>query len=173
MSSSLKSDETSTQFVRCNQSGRRELILYSNLHCSIVTFYVGPKQYPFYFHKGRLCQHSSFFEKKFHDSFKEATVGSIYLKKDGVDVFKLFEEWLYPEKFSYPKDFDDPSFLLVKVFCFAEKVGISKLQNATLDAFRDRATEQHVSLPTLNKIYETYAKLQTVGCLPNDRSSTF
>lgn len=173
MSSSLKSDETSSQFARRNQSGRREQILYNNLHRSIVTVYVGPKQYPFYFHKGRLCQHSSFFEKKFHDSFKEATVGSIYLKKDGVDVFKLFEEWLYPENFSYPKDFDDPSFLLVNFFCFAEKVGISKLQNATLDAIRDRATEQHVSLPTPNKTYETYAKPQTFGSLPSDCFSTF
>ncbi len=157
MSSSLKSDETSLQFVRRNQSGRRELTSYSILHRSIVTVYVSPEKHPFYFHKGRLCQHSSFFEKAFHGSFEEATTGSMYLEEDGVDEFKLFEEWLYSEKFSYPKDSDDPSLLLVKVFCFAEKVGISDLQNATLDAIRDQATEQHVSLPTPNTTYETYA----------------
>ena len=85
----------------------------------------------------------------------------MYLEEDGVDEFKLFEEWLYSEKFSFPKDSDDPSLLLVKVFCFAEKVGISNLQNATLDVIRDRATEQHVSLPTPNTTYETYARPQT------------
>ena len=156
MSSSLKNEETSLQFVRRYQSGCRELISYSGLHRSIVTVYVSPEKYPFYFHKGRLCQRSSFFEKAFYGSFEEATTGSIYLEEDGVDEFKLFEEWLYSEKFSLPKDSDNPSLLLVKVFCFAEKAGISNLQNASLDAIRDRATEQHVSLPTPNTINETY-----------------
>ncbi|KAL2049800.1 hypothetical protein ABVK25_009895 [Lepraria finkii] len=140
MSSSSKSEETSLH----------------DLHRSIVTVYVSPEKYPFYFHKGRLCQRSSFFEKAFYGSFEEATTGSIYLEEDGVDEFKLFEEWLYSEKFSLPKDSDNPSLLLVKVFCFAEKAGISNLQNASLDAIRDRATEQHVSLPTPNTINETY-----------------
>ena len=162
MSSSLRSEEPSLQFVRRHQSGRRELISYSGLHRSIVTVYVSPEKYPFYFHKGRLCQHSSFFEKAFYGSFEEATTGSIYLEEDGVDEFKLFEEWLYSEKFSFPKDSDNPSLLLVKVFCFAEKAGISNLQNATLDTIRDRATEQHVSLPTPNTTDKTYAKPQTL-----------
>lgn len=123
-----------------------------------MTVYVSPEKYPFYFHKGRLCQHSSFFEKAFYGSFEEATTGSIYLEEDGVDEFKLFEEWLYSEKFSLPKDSDNPSLLLVKVFCFAEKAGISTLQNASLDAIRNRATGQHVSLPTPNTINKTYPK---------------
>lgn len=122
-----------------------------------MTVYVSPKQYPFYFHKGRLCQQSSFFEKAFHGSFEEATTGSIYLEEDGVDEFKLFEEWLYTEKLSYPEDSDNPSLLLVKVFCFAERVGISSLQNATLDTIRDRATGQLVSLATPFTTYESHA----------------
>lgn len=115
-----------------------------------MTVYVSPEKYPFYFHKGRLCQYSSFFEKAFYGSFEEATTGRIYLEEDGIDEFKLFEEWLYSEKFSLPEDSDDPSLLLVKVFCFAEKAGISTLQNASLDAIRNRATGQHVSLPFLD-----------------------
>ena len=92
-----------------------------------MTVYVSPERYPFYFHKGRLCQHSSFFEKAFYGSFKEATPGSMYMEEDGVDEFKLFEEWLYTDEFSYPKDSDNPSLLLVKVFCFVEKVEIANL----------------------------------------------
>ena len=129
---------------------RRELIPHRALHRSIVTVYVGPEKYPFYFHKGRLCQHSSFFEKAFHGSFQEATTGSMYLGEDGIDEFKLFEEWLYTKKFSYPKDSDDPSLLLMKVFCFADKIRNSALQNATLDAIRDRAEEQRISSLTRN-----------------------
>ena len=127
-----------------------------------MTVYVSSENYPFHFHKGRLYQHSSFFEKVFHGSFKEATIGSIYMEEDGVDEFKLFKEWLYSEKFSFPKDSDNPSLLLVKAFCFTEKVRISNLQNATLDAIRDRAAEQHVSLGTPNTAYEVYAKPQTL-----------
>lgn len=123
-----------------------------------MTVYVSPEKYPFYLHKGRLCQHSSYFKKAFYGPFKEAIIESMYLEEDGVDEFKLFEEWLYSERLSYPKDSDNLSLLLVKVFCFAEKVGISALQNATLDAIRDRATEQDVPLPPPDITYTTYAK---------------
>lgn len=84
--------------------------------------YVSPEKYAFHLHKGRLCQHSSFFRGAFHGSFEEATTESVYLEEYGVDEFKLFKEWLFSEKFSFPKDSDNPSLLLVKVFCFAERV---------------------------------------------------
>ena len=87
------------------------------------------------------------------------------MKEYGVDEFKLFEEWLYSEKLNYPKDSDNPSLLLVKVFCLAKDAEISNLQNATLDVIRDRATEQYVSLTTSNRItlntnHGIYAKPQ-------------
>lgn len=63
----------------------------------------------------------------------------MYLEEDGVEEFIMFEEWLYTHQLSDPKEFVDLSLLLVKLFCFAEKVGISTLQNVTLDAIRDRA----------------------------------
>ena len=157
MSSRLKSEETSLQFVRRNQRGPRDLTSYSALHRSIVTVYVSPEQYPFYFHKGRLCQHSSFFEKRFHGSFQDATTGSVYLEEYGVNEFKLFEEWLYSEKLNYPQDSEDPSLLLVKVFCLAKDAEISNLENATLDVIRDRATEQHLSPTTPNTNHGIYA----------------
>ncbi|KAL9126645.1 MAG: hypothetical protein Q9217_004335 [Psora testacea] len=131
-----------------------------DLHRSIVTIYVSPEHYPFYLHKGRLCRRSSFFEKAFHGSFEEATTGSMYLEEDGVDEFKLFEEWLYSEKWSYPRDSVDPSFLLVKLFCFAEKIGISELQNATLDAICDRAAGRDMKEATPDNNGETIARPQ-------------
>ena len=140
------------QSVCRNEKDRKELTSYSALHRSIVTVYVGPEQYPFYLHGGRLCQHSSFFEKRSDESFQDATTGSVYLEEYGVDEFKIFEEWLYSDKVNYPKQANDPSLILVRAFCLAKDVEISKLQNVILDVIRDRATEQHVS-PTAPKTY--------------------
>lgn len=78
------------------------------------------------------------------------------MEEDDVDEFQLFEEWLYTDELSYPEDSDDPSDLLVKVFCFAEKVGISDLQNATLDAIRERATGQNVSPATPKSTWDDF-----------------
>lgn len=72
----------------------------------------------------------------------------MYLEEDGVEEFKVFEKWLYSQKLGDLKESADLSLLLVRVFCFADKVGISGLQNATLDAIRDRATGQHTSSAT-------------------------
>ena len=84
----------------------------------------------------------------------------MYLEEYGVDEFKLFEEWLYSGKLDYPKDSDDPSLVLVKIFCLAKDAEISNLQNATLDVICDRATEQRVSLTSPNTNHEIYAKPQ-------------
>ncbi len=51
----------------------------------------------------------------------------MYLEEDGVEEFTMFEEWLYTHQLSDPKESADLSLLLVKLFCFAEKVGISTL----------------------------------------------
>ena len=114
--------------------------MYSDLHRSIVTLQVGADKYPFYIHKGLLCRDSHFFKAAFDGSFEEATTGTLHLKEDDVEEVKIFEEWLYhPNKLEFPKDHDEPSFLLIKLFCFAHRVGIESLQNDALDAIRDLA----------------------------------
>ena len=95
------------------------------------------------------------------------------MEEDGVDEFKLFEEWVYSEKLSYPKGSDDPSLLLVKAFCFADKVRISDLQNATLDAIRDRATGQHISRATPNPTNGMFAKPQNLFASPQQTAFEF
>ena len=134
--------------------------------------FISPEHYPFHLQKGRLCQHSCFFEKAFHGSFEEATTGSIYLEEDGVDEFKLFEEWLYSQKLSYPRGSVDPGLLLVKLFCFAERVGISKLQNATLDAIRDQATGKDISSGNTDTTKGIFAKPQSLSASSRHQLST-
>lgn len=72
----------------------------------------------------------------------------MYLEEDGVEEFILFEDWLYSNQLIDPKESADPSLLLVKLVCLADRVGISNLQNATLDAIRNRATGQYTSPST-------------------------
>ena len=62
----LKNDPSSPS-IALEESSKR-LIFYSDLHRSTVTIFVSPEHYPFHLHKGRLCQHSHFFERAFHDS---------------------------------------------------------------------------------------------------------
>lgn len=119
---SLIVEEISLQSVYSHKGFCGKLMSYSSLHRSIVTVYVSPEQYPFYLHKGRLCQLSSFFEKAFYGSFEEATTGSVYLEEDGVDEFKLFEEWVYSKTLSYPKSSDDPSLLFIRCSVLRRKL---------------------------------------------------
>ena len=84
---------------------------FSSLHRSIVTVYISPEKYPFYVHKGHLCQVSSFFERGFHGSWEEASTESMYLEEDGIEEFKVFEEWLYTRTLNYPRDSENSSLL--------------------------------------------------------------
>ena len=105
---------------------------------------MGPEKYPFYIHKGLLCQHSEYFQATFNGSFEEATTGTVHLDEDDVDVITLFEEWLYRGSISDLKDHKEPSSLLVQLFCFANRVGIDQLQNDVLDAIRDVAIVRQI-----------------------------
>ncbi|MCJ1386407.1 hypothetical protein MMC17_009533 [Xylographa soralifera] len=67
----------------------------------------------------------------------------MYLEEDGVEEFMVFEGWVYSGNINYDNVSNDPSLVLVKLFCFAQRVGIFELQNAMLDVIRDRATKQH------------------------------
>ena len=78
-----------------------------------------------------------------------------------MEEFKLFEEWLYTEKLRFPQESDDQSYLLIKLFCFAEKVETPGLQNAALDAIRDRATGQHVSTESPKPTSHIHGKSQS------------
>ena len=123
----LSGEKFCLQCVCYDEEGGTQLISYSSLHRSIVTVYVSPEKFPFYFHKRRLCQQSPFYEKAFHGSFEEASTGSIYLEEAGIDEFESFEEWLYSEKLNYPRDSENLNLLLAKLLCFADKVAISAL----------------------------------------------
>jgi len=54
------------------------------------------------------------------------------------------------KKFNYSKDSNNSSLLLMKMFYFANKIRNLILQNATLNAIRDRVEEQRISSLTRN-----------------------
>ena len=116
---------------------RLSLISKSDLNLSMVTIYVGLNKTPFHLRKERLCQHSSFFQKAFDGGFAEASNKSMTMEEDGVEEFKMLEEQLYTGRITtshYDPSSDDMPlrFVLVKLFCLAEKVGIIQVQNKAL-----------------------------------------
>ena len=56
---------------------------------------VGPDRKVFSLHKRLLCENSEYFKAALEGSFKEATTQSIELLDDKVEIFKVFQHWLY------------------------------------------------------------------------------
>ena len=88
-------------------------------------------------HKELICHHSHFFRGAFSGGFEEAEAGAISLPEDDVEVFKVFERWLYTEDFHCSTGTSNVYLHLAKVYCFGDKVGIRALKHGALDALRE------------------------------------
>lgn len=103
---------------------------------------VGPSKQDFTVHKELLGFYSDFFRAAFNGSFKEATEGRIELPDTQVDVFEIFQVWLYSRSLLNTEDLQDqpdykkyPSFgALARLWVFGDKYQIPLLQNCAADA---------------------------------------
>ena len=145
MSSSFKIEKISLQFVCLTHTNAESWQTFNEFHQFIMTVYVSSQKCPFYFHKDWLGQYSLFFQKAFYDSFQKAIIKSIYLEADSINELILFKEWLYLGKLDYPDYFNKPSLFLIKVFCFADKVEFSNLQNTAVDSTCNQVIKKYVS----------------------------
>ncbi|THX02320.1 hypothetical protein D6D13_08371 [Aureobasidium pullulans] len=107
-----------------------------------VVLSVGPSKQEFTVHKELLCFYSDFFRAAFNGSFKEATEGRIELPDAQLDVFEIFQVWLYSRSLLNTEDLQDqpdyqkyPSFsTLARLWVFGDKYQIPLLQNCAADA---------------------------------------
>ena len=101
---------------------------------------VGPSKVKFGIHKGLLCHHSSYFKAALTEGFKEALEGTIALDEDRVDVFKVFNTWLYTGTLCAHEGWtelkNDHNFL-TKLYLFSDKRGVPALQNDSIDVIID------------------------------------
>lgn len=106
----------------------------------MVTVHVGEQRHQFLIHKELLCHHSSFFRATFQGSFIEASSGNVELPDDDVEVFKIFESWLYTGSVGLMSNVagHQPS-KLVKLYILADKIEIPAIQKETLETLRERA----------------------------------
>ncbi|THW11129.1 hypothetical protein D6D23_10523 [Aureobasidium pullulans] len=107
-----------------------------------VVLSVGPSKQEFTVHRELLCFYSDFFRAAFNGSFKEATEGRIELPDTQVDVFEIFQVWLYSRSLLNTEDLQDqpdsqkyPDFeILAGLWVFGDKCQIPLLQNCAADA---------------------------------------
>ena len=104
-------------------------------------------------HKSLLCHHSFYFkaalEAALARSFEEPETGVIDLRDEDVEVFSVFNEWLYSGTVSYEdyKVHHGTWSALLHLYIFAEKRIVPKFQNALIDAMIEFASESE-SWPT-------------------------
>lgn len=118
---------------------------------------VGKDAKDFGLHKGLLCNSSQYFRAAFEGSFKEAEEQVLLLPEDDVEVFQLFQFWLYYRKLLDTGESvaDLSRSLLIGLYLFAETRCISQLQDLTIDALI-RKIDVGKKIPTgaIPRIYE-------------------
>ncbi|KAI9715727.1 MAG: hypothetical protein M1828_000742 [Chrysothrix sp. TS-e1954] len=90
---------------------------------------VGPGLESFYIHKELLCYFSDFFVKALEGSFREATSNNIDLEEDNVEVFRIFNLWLYSGIVAFEEACLNN---LCGLWIFASKYGIPRLQDSVM-----------------------------------------
>lgn len=73
----------------------------------MVTLFVGASQKPFYIHVDLLCNASSFFKAAFTGDFKESSDKTMQLPEDDENLFSLFIDWLYHQRYEMLPEPDD------------------------------------------------------------------
>ena len=118
---------------------------------------VGKDAKDFGLHKGLLCNSSQYFRAAFEGSFKEAEEQVLLLPEDDVEVFQLFQFWLYYRKLlDTGETIEDLSpVLLVDLYIFAETRCIPQLQDLTTDALIHQIDVTNmIPTETIPQIYE-------------------
>ena len=110
--------------------------LSRKLFDTIVYVKVGKDLKAFGLHKGLLCNRSAYFRAALEGNFKEAKEQVVLLPEDDVDVFELFQFWLYSGNLLDTGEsiVNLSASLLVSLYLFAETRCIPQLQDMTIDA---------------------------------------
>ena len=126
----------------------------SSLYEGFAYVLVGPERQKFGFHRGILCQYSSFFRAALLGNFREAEEGLVVLPDDDPSTFKIFNTWLYSRRIrgqlQNGKEVPCEAIELVKLFIFGDMRGIPALRNDVIDAFvKERSTVHLEVIPYL------------------------
>ncbi|KAF2242042.1 hypothetical protein BU26DRAFT_439443 [Trematosphaeria pertusa] len=131
-------------------------MLNVRLQPSMLKILVGEKEQVFVIHEGVLTTRSKFFKNAMQKGWKEAEDKIVKLPEDDPTAFELYEQLVYAghaENGAQADDCCDPvtlqfgteSYVLCKLYVFAEKLQDSKAKNKIMDTLVDRI-EQDVTI---------------------------
>ncbi|THW60564.1 hypothetical protein D6D20_05711 [Aureobasidium pullulans] len=110
----------------------------------VVTIEVGAEKKAFVIHKDLLSYYSDYFRAVFNGSFKESVVRKLCLVHEDVDVFDIFNAFVYTNQLRDKNGVigkDLSTFMLVRLWLFGEQHLVPALQNAAADALMERMAE--------------------------------
>ena len=105
----------------------------------IVIAKVGPEKKSFTMHKETLCKVSQFFRSALMGNFKEARTRVIEFPEVEVEVFRVFQTWLYTRRLLFVADMPYQPWkalsweLLIDLYIFGESRFILELLNPVMD----------------------------------------
>ncbi|MCJ1263938.1 hypothetical protein MMC22_003809 [Lobaria immixta] len=110
-------------------------INFTSLYDSIIYVKVGPENTSFGIHRALLCHNSSYFDRALNGGFKEAVEGEVILADEDPATFTRFNEWLYSGTVLLGNETEKDIHYktLMNLYIFAEKRGVTRLQNAVID----------------------------------------
>ncbi|KAG9958544.1 hypothetical protein KCU61_g8214, partial [Aureobasidium melanogenum] len=127
---------------------------------TLVTIEVGSEKKKFVIHKDILTFYSDFFRGAFNGSFMEATEGKLSLPDVEVEIFDIFNQFLYTGCLADGQGHALRSIRLIKLWLFGDRFIVPCLQNSAIDALGKRFSIKH-SLPT------SFTKLVWENTLPS------
>lgn len=129
-----------------------DFLSFSEMGREIVYVKVGPGEVAFGVHKDLLCHYSPYFKAAFTSGFEETNAGVMKLPEISVELFEVFNRWLYHKTLwspdDFPKEADDlldergcplgnglvnHMDILMRLYVFANMVRIPSLMNQILD----------------------------------------
>lgn len=122
---------------------------------------VGKGARVFAIHRGLLCDRSAYFRAAFEGGFKEAEEQIMALPEEDVEVFELFQFWLYSDRLLDTDESvaDLSASLLIGLYLFAEARCIPQLQNMSIDALILNITvTEKFPARDLHRIYDNTAE---------------
>ncbi|CZT00567.1 uncharacterized protein RCO7_03012 [Rhynchosporium graminicola] len=99
------------------------------------------KKQEFHIHKNLLCQKAPVFDRMFSSNFAEGQKGEAELPEDDPQAFDAFAAWLYCDAVAtLVNENEGVDRRYIQLFIFAEKYGIIRLADNTMDAFLKNQT---------------------------------
>jgi hypothetical protein len=109
-------------------------------------------------YKDLLCKASSFFDRAFRGSFREAVSRTLDLLNDNADSFDIFIAWLYKgNKFLLRSpDGNDTIFKYLKLYVLGSRLLILNLENVVIDVIYSYLWTESNRCPSLQHVRYLY-----------------